>query len=288
MPRSQWPYPWDLLTRYRLIEIVALWEGRLTSNHLCNAFGIGRQQASHDINAYNRAVGPGNLVMDRHIKGYKPAPGFQPQVTAGLADEYLALLNRDLDLSSRFDSLGLKSASTAVLGLPIRNVRPEVLRPLMQAAQAARRVEVEYVSFTNPEREVRVIAPHTLVFSGARWHVRAYCEKNRDYRDFVLSRFRGEADLMDESPNPAAQDAAWNTPVVLRIVPDTRLNAHQRSIIEQDYGMHDGCLDLPTRGALVQYLLQLLRIDLKTLDANPSAQQIIVENREALRQWLFN
>lgn len=44
-----WPLRWDLLTRYRLIEIVAQWEGRLTTNHLMNSFGIGRQQASKDI-----------------------------------------------------------------------------------------------------------------------------------------------------------------------------------------------------------------------------------------------
>ncbi|EIW90048.1 hypothetical protein AGRI_02640 [Alishewanella agri BL06] len=49
---SGWPLRWELLMRYRLIEIVALWEGRLTTNHLCNSFGIARQQASKDINAY--------------------------------------------------------------------------------------------------------------------------------------------------------------------------------------------------------------------------------------------
>jgi len=42
---------WDSLLRYRAIEIIALWEGRLTTNHLCDSFGIGRQQASKDINA---------------------------------------------------------------------------------------------------------------------------------------------------------------------------------------------------------------------------------------------
>ncbi|MFZ1832905.1 MAG: hypothetical protein WAU27_08815, partial [Pseudomonadales bacterium] len=54
-----------------------------------------------------------------------------------------------------------------------------------------------------------------------------------------------------------------------------------------DYGMHDGALAIATRGALVHYLLQLLRIDMNILDANPSAQQIIVANREQLRRWLF-
>ncbi|MCX9562645.1 WYL domain-containing protein, partial [Vibrio cholerae] len=31
---SAWPIRWDLLFRYRMIEIIALWEGRLTTNHL--------------------------------------------------------------------------------------------------------------------------------------------------------------------------------------------------------------------------------------------------------------
>ena len=40
---ADWPLRWDLLLRYRLIEVIALWEGRLTTNHLVRAFGIGRQ-----------------------------------------------------------------------------------------------------------------------------------------------------------------------------------------------------------------------------------------------------
>ena len=43
---------WEQLLRYQLIEVMALWEGRLITNHLMGAFGIGRQQASKDINAY--------------------------------------------------------------------------------------------------------------------------------------------------------------------------------------------------------------------------------------------
>ena len=45
-----WPLRWDLLLRYRLIEVISLWEGRLTTNHLTRAFGLGlglgRKQAS--------------------------------------------------------------------------------------------------------------------------------------------------------------------------------------------------------------------------------------------------
>lgn len=287
MSTQDWPLRWDLLQRYRLIEIIALWEGRLTTNHLCHTFGIGRQQASRDINEYNRSVAPGNLEYDTHLKGYKPATGFTPQVTTGVADEYLHLLNRNRDLNLRFESLGLQAANTEVLAVPLRRVRPDILRPLVVAARQAKRVEVEYVSLANPHQEIRVIAPHTLVFTGLRWHVRAYCEKNRDYRDFVLSRFRGEPDLMDESPNPSAEDKDWNTEVSIRIKPDPRLDAAQKKVIAEDYAMTRSVLTLRTRGPLVQYLMQQLQIDSKILQGKPGAQQIIVDNLDDVSPWLF-
>ena len=59
---------WEQLLRYRFIEIIVLWEGRLTTRHLCEVFGIGRQQASKDINNYKRTIGPGNLEYDSQQK----------------------------------------------------------------------------------------------------------------------------------------------------------------------------------------------------------------------------
>lgn len=46
---------WDLDLRYRLIETVAWWGGRLTTGHLIQSFGISRQQTSKDINTYRFA-----------------------------------------------------------------------------------------------------------------------------------------------------------------------------------------------------------------------------------------
>jgi hypothetical protein len=112
-------------------------------------------------------------------------------------------------------------------------------------------------------------------------------DEHRDYRDFVPSRFRCEAELIGAAPHPPEADEAWNTQVPVRIVPDPRLEPRQRGIIEQDYGMQDGALVITTRGALVQYLLQLLHIDLKIPDGNPAAQQIVVENRQEVARWTF-
>ncbi|NQY01948.1 MAG: WYL domain-containing protein [Halieaceae bacterium] len=285
--RGQWPFRWDLLLRYRYIETLALWEGRLTTRHLCETFGIGRQQASKDINTYAREVGPGNLVYDKYLKGYKPTPAFSPKVTQGLADEYLHLMARNNELMNVFESLSLNVANIDVLRVPVRDVSPETLRPIMQAARQQRRLEVDYVSIKNPDREGRIIVPHTLVFTGLRWHVRAWCEKNQDYRDFVLSRFRGEPDIMDDSPHGVDQDTDWNTKVTIDVRPHPKLTEQQQAVVAADYGMQEGSLLITTRAKLVPYALKLLHLDPAELLNDPIAQQIVVNNRDAIEPWLF-
>lgn len=285
---NKWPIRWDLLLRYRLIEIIAMWEGRLTTNHLQDTFGIGRQQASKDINTYKEEIGPGNLEYDKKLKGYKPTDAFKPVVTTGTADEYLHLLNRNNDLSQTFDTLTLDVGNTEVLSVPIRNISPKVLRPIVSAARQQKRLDVEYVSIHNPDHDGRVIVPHSIVFTGLRWHVRAWCEKNQQYRDFVLSRFRGIPELMDEkSEHGIDGDKAWNTRVTIKIKPDTRLNREQKTVVAKDYGMKNNVLAIKTRGPLVHYALQQLQIDDKVLRGKPSAQQIMISNYKEIEPWLF-
>lgn len=286
-PEQKWPFRWELLLRYRFIETIALWEGRLTTRHLCDTFGIGRQQASKDINNYLREVAPGNLVYDKFLKGYKPAPDFEPKVTQGLADEYLHLMARNNELMNVFESLSLNMANVEVLSQPVRDVKPQVLRPIMQAARLQKRLDVDYVSINNPDREGRIIVPHTLVYTGLRWHVRAWCEKNQEYRDFVLSRFRDIPEIMDVSEHGVAGDTEWNTNITIRIVPDPRLRRDQQDVVEVDYGMENGALEVRTRAKLVPYALKLLHIDPKEALSDPTAQQIIVENRDEVLPWLF-
>ena len=145
------------------------------------------------------------------------------------------------------------------------------------------------MSFNTPQVETRLIAPHTLIYTGMRWHLRAYCEKNRDYRDFVLSRFRGVPELMDDETEYARElDPGWSTKVQVIIEPDSRLKPEQKSIIETDYAMQDGRLVIETRGALVQYVLQRYQIDTTKVHTKATAQQIVVVNLDELQGWLYH
>ena len=278
---------WDLALRYRLIETVAWWEGRLTTGHLIQSFGISRQQASKDINTYITEHAPRNLTYDKQLKGYVPSKLFKPLFIDDSASAYLHLLNQTHSRAPHVEGLALAYAHTMVLEVPDRTIRPEVLRPLLKACRDSEVIEVEYVSLANPVPETRLIAPHTLIYTGMRWHVRAYCEKNREYRDFVLSRLRGKPEYERKTENLIDEDEDWNTKVAVIIEPDSRLKPEQKAIIEADFGMEDGVLIIPTRRALVKYVLQRFQIDPKKLDPKAAAQQIVVKNLDELKPWLY-
>lgn len=284
---SKWPIRWDLLFRYRMIEIITLWEGRLTTNHLIQSFGIGRQQASKDINTYLTDVAPGNLVYDKHLKGYKPSDSFIPKLTSGHADEYLHILSRSEDMTVTFNELDMGFENTTMVRPVTRNITPEILRPLVQAIREKKRVDLSYTSLTNGEEVERIISPHTLVCTPLRWHVRAYCEHSEDYRDFVLSRIRGTPALETKKIKGKEQDALWNTHLSINLIPDSRLTEAQAKVIAHDYGMEKGILAISTNAALVRYVLDAYNIDINVLNSNPKGQQVILGNFEELRPYLI-
>ena len=279
---------WDLALRYRLIETVVWWEGRLTTGHLIQSFGISRQQASKDINTYITEHAPRNLTYDKQLKGYVPSTQFKPLFIDDSASAYLHLLYQNNERAPHIEGLALAYAHTKVLEVPDRSIKPEILRPLLKACRDHLRLDIDYVSLNRPNPEGRLIAPHTLVYTGMRWHVRAYCEKNGQYRDFVLSRLRGEPNLDGESENRIDEDEVWSTEVTVVIEPDSRLTPAQKAIIEADFGMLNGQLLIPTRRALVKYVLQRYQIDPTKMEPRPEAQQIIVKNLTELEPWLYS
>lgn len=279
--------PWDTLARYRLIEILALWEGRVVAAQIGEAFDIGRQQAQKVLRCY-RELAPDNLVYDESRKGFLPAAHFAPSFTRGRVEEYLHLLGAHQELTSPFTGLGLGAANTEALPMPSRAVSPEVVREVVKAARDGHRLEVTYASLTSPVGEERIIVPHTLVFAAGRWHARAFCEKHRGYRDFVLSRFRGVPESCGAmlGAHGLAEDAAWHTRVEVRLIPDRRLPPQERNLIAADYGMEDGELTLACRGPLVLYALRELGVNPHHVETEPRAQQVEIANAQALAPWI--
>lgn len=265
--------------QHRLIELLVWWEGQIQPSRLMACWHCSRQHASQKLRDYLNDY-PDALQYCSKAKTYRPAPDFVPELISGWADEYLGWLSGQA--AGQPGQLPVE-----ILQTPARTVTPHTMRPLMRALRENLRIEVDYGSVTSAERNGRIIVPHHLVKTANRWHIRAWCEKSREFRDFVLSRFHGAPELLDKSTVTSAEDDAWNTQVELILAPDHRLSPEKQQVIEQDYGMIHGQLRYATRACMVNYLLQSLNIDPHKLEAHAEAQQLVVVNFSDIRPWLF-
>ncbi|HLR16867.1 MAG TPA: WYL domain-containing protein [Alcanivoracaceae bacterium] len=269
---SQHHYHW-------LIELLVYWQGNVRPSELGRYTGVTRQYASRVLSSYLKR-NPESLIYEPSQKYYLGTDLFSPKHITGEANEYLNwLMGCNASL--------VTPLPTQNIILPTRHITPSFMRPIVRALREKRRLEVDYSSIGNPNREGRIIVPHHLVKTTLRWHVRAWCEKNQDYRDFVLSRFQGTPELLQKSEKSAAEDVGWQTEVAVILAPDARFNKQQSAVIEREFGMENGRLEILTRGCLVHYLLQALNLNPNVLSAEAEAQQIMIVNKDDIAPWLF-
>lgn len=277
----------EVLLRLRAIELIACWEGRLITSQLMDWFGITRQQASSDINRYNAEFNPAALLHDPAVKGYVPSAYFRPVLTSGHMNDYLELIARHGD-QSMAQVLETHPGVVAVQ-FPERAVRPEVVRELVRACRCGSSLSIRYASMSNPQPRERVISPHTLVHSGFRWHVRAWCHARQAFRDFLLSRIEQPVPCAAEGV-PVAEDQFWNERVTLTLIPNQLLNDEQQALVERDFAMSEGRLQITVRKALVHYTLQRYQVAISEADAvrvREHPLQLLPTERPTLNPYLF-
>ncbi len=270
----------NLTQRKLFIELLAWWEGAVTNKQLTEQFDISRQQAHLDFTSYNEQL-PGNLIKISH--GFKPSKEFVAYYISEDINQYLQWFS-----TKQIHHYSSISSEVSHLALPTRRVSVEVIRVLVKAIRQRKRMETNYISLSNPESDGRIFHPHTLVNTGLRWHVRGFCEKSQQYRDLVLSRFRGRAEILDGPYQDDSGDLGWQTYIPLVLQPDPRLSVEKKAVLIHDYQMEGGQLILKTRAALASYLLRELQVNIKMLDGTPEAQQLVLVNQDDIKQWLLN
>ena len=244
----------EVLLRLKAIELLAYWEGRVVTPQLIEWFSVSRQQASKDIKRYISELNPNSLVHDPSVKAYVPTAAFQPVLTSGHINEYLALLGgfSKEPLTATIET----SPHLVSVQLPDRSIRPEVMRAVMKACRAKSSIKILYASMNNPNWHERIISPHTLVYTGFRWHVRAYCHSKNNFRDFLLSRIDRTPQPVDVDLQAIDADKDWSEFVSITLTPNEKLSAHQKALVERDFCLPDGRLVLSVRRALAHYTLQ--------------------------------
>lgn len=252
--------PFEL--RFHFIEVMITWQGRVNASHLTKHFDISRKQASATFSKY-LSKHPQAIVYNDTVKGFVAKDIFKRHYSSGEFSQYHSLINH-----------GQQAIFTSVVDvtIPTRNPQPQLAQPILRAIDNKLAIDIGYTSLTTPEYEDRIIEPHSLIFDGLRWHVRAFCRKNMAFRDFVLSRFNGEVIDEGKAQTDSVEDKLWHQTIAIEIEPDPRLSPAQQRVISDDYQMVNQKLVLNTRIALLNYLLKRLGLDATNDD--PCAQQI--------------
>ena len=139
----------------------------------------------------------------------------------------------------------------------MREAGADVCRLVFQAVLGRNRLRVRYWSLNSGRASWREIVPHAFGHDGYRWHVRAWCCINSDYRDFVLSRVEACDSLMPIDEGDALPiDVAWESWECVELRPDSRLSEIRQAAIRRDYGMSNRrVLKITIRTAMKPYLL---------------------------------
>jgi len=256
---------WAAMERLRFIEACAWWKGIVQRQDLVGVFGVSMAQASSDLQRYLE-LNPAAFVYNLRKKRYEAMPEMKCVLTVPNLDE---AVSRFLDGEARGTWIHPGESSTScvsILQMPVREAGAVVERRVFLAILNSLRIKVRYASVNSSKEEWRWLRPHALGNNGARWHVRAWCEKNGNFRDFTLSRI-AEIEWSREEAELPTKDKDWELWVTLRVHPHHLLSDEQRKAVERDYAMRNGILKLKVRKAMEGYLRD--RLGLTMTDGKP-------------------
>jgi predicted DNA-binding transcriptional regulator YafY len=274
---------WSVERRYEFMEFRLFWQGHINRSDLMEAFGISVQQASKDFANYIEGR-KSNLIYDKRLRTYLRGKNFKPRYFQPDAAEYFSQLQAvEHGLVPEAQSWISDFPGYGATPVPARGVDPLVLRDVLTAIRETSALKITYQSMSRPDPSERWIEPHALAFDGFRWHARAFCQNDKVFKDFLLSRIVEVGGQGPVTANSSA-DEAWHSEVVLAVAPHPELSENQRRAIEMDYGMEGGCAQISVRRALLFYALKRLGLDTDPAARRPQDQQIVLLNREFVHE----
>lgn len=278
--------------RLQYIEVMAYYTGVVSRSDLTRTFGISDAAATKTLKQYNDLV-PDNLAYQHSEFGFAPTPGFEAIFADLSPQRVLPMIADNLATTPpAVDQLAVYGIPVDTLPQPVRLPDKAIVASIIRAIKQGRKAEIIYSSMSSSENtEPRIIEPHSLVNSGLRWHVRAYNERNYDFRDFVLSRISLARLLDTPAESSAMYDDDWVETTLLQLTPHPGLTDQQRQGLLLDYGASGETIELVVRRALAGYVLQKLSVD-TTADQGmkPNAYPLALLNREEVAGfagWAF-
>jgi len=276
---------WAKIQRYRLIEWLLLWERKLNISTLMEVFSVSRVSASKDLNSYIK-LHPENVSdYQNREKYYKPTSKFKPYYTSEDPDEYYFTSKHILQIDKDINN-------TTLSQVPIikRHILPGVVSAILHAIQENNAIEIKYCSASFPDGLTRVVHPHRIISASGRYHVRAYCEERKNYRDFNLSRILENIRYVKNSIRNESDDNQWNKTISLILGINARLSAEASKLIAKEFKIKNE-LKIETNAALINYLLidnNVPSNEAEEAAASPWQYPLVIKNRADVSEYLWD
>ncbi len=235
--------------RLEFIDFCLQYHGFIGRGELMKQFGTKVASCTRDLTLY-RELTPSNLAFYHEDKRYYRTNEFQ------------SLFQHNSNASLQALAEGFGEDVPDLISPP-----QDILAVLSRAISQGKATELAYMSLSSGQ-STREFIPHAIINNGQRWHVRGFCRKRREFRDFVCTRITA---IHSNSTQVAAHeqqtaDAEWNTLLHLKLVPHP---SHKHpNAIALDFNMplehNQPVRRLTIRAARVGYLLRHWNVDCST------------------------
>lgn len=269
--------------RLRQLELLLRWEGLVGNARLRELFGLSSIRASQWLREFREAQ-PRWTLWDSIARSFIVTTEFYRDTIAESSwalDQYLSLVGLPTAMKAG-------SQHVVVDAFPdITTPNPEIFAVLSRASRFNRAVEITYRSMREPKPHKRILSPHSIVHAGRRWHVRAYCESNNEFRDYSLGRI-SQAKLLEQPSQFLKQDdTEWLTEVPVKLIAHPDLTHEQQSLIGFEYFDNTSARTTTCRGPLVKYLIQDVRAAIDVKNQKPPEYLLAVGNSKEIVSWLY-
>jgi hypothetical protein len=228
--------------RLEFILLKSLWEGGVIRQELMERFDIGSTQATKDFREVKKDY-PDAIHYEASQKKYIPL-AIEKYIGKSSFKRYLDVIGVQKNI------LQLNNIQSSI---PI-----ETFRSIHLAISQGFGLEFSYLSLNSTDKKhKRGGYPHSLINSGWRWHIRCWEKSSGLFKDFNIPRIKGDIEVILElqPDSDIRNDQAWFNTKHVFLIPNPGLSKEQKEIIEIDYGMTNGVLDVQCSEALYLYTM---------------------------------
>lgn len=249
------------------LKTILLWEGQIDNARVREVLGVKSVWASRLLAEVAAACADFTYRDTSHspLKVRPAARIFHQKVDV---DAYLRVLAGGHALD-----LGVEDCR-----LDLSIVAPATFAAVAGAIRSGTGLRITYRSMSNPTGASRIIFPHAIVRAPRRWHVRAWCDTRKDFRDFNFGRMSDPEPIDDDAPASRDKDIGWKTMVTVDVVAHPSMTPEQQAMIASEYFPGKSSRKLTMRRCQIGYVILDLNIATEPDLQKPPQFQLCVKN----------